>query len=194
MPTATDIVLVIRKAPKALTTAGSYAQKVADVAPDAVRVINTIKPLLRFGPDIARYVRMVNNDVATILAKAPQYATVLQKVADTLVKAPEMAREIADATGAAAETATKLGNDPALIPFIERVMLLISLARDAARSKGGGGPATPSTEPGVGLSKVVPWLDRAIAIARHPWLLALPVVAVIGVSGGVGYAIGRSRS
>ncbi len=80
---------------------------------------------------------------------------------------------------------SSITSDPALP---EVVGLLGELAKiEAVRAKG----RPPSTEPGVGLRKVVMPLKVVIAVRRKPWLIPVSIAAVLLVPFTIGFAIGR---
>lgn len=180
----------VKALPGVLTAATDLTAKAAAVSPRAVPVLQKLLRLLPVGPTAAPLLERINADVAAILRDAPSYAPVIRQVIDVLNAAPALAPQIAAVTGPMADFARRAAADPALGPFAARLVTIIDLARGP-----GGGPAaaTPTTAAatGVGLSKLVPWMDRTITVLRHPWLLAaVPAVILVAV-GGVGYAVGR---
>lgn len=190
--TSAEAVAAIKAAPSILKSAADYSQSVAKIAPDTVRALNAIAPLLPLGPGLAPLVAHFNASAAKILQAAPSYAPTLSKAAEVMGKAPALAASIASATGAIADVTTDLGNDPDLAPFLARLLLIIDLA---SGNSDASSPAVPQAQatPGVGLKKAIPWLDRGIAVLRHKWLIVvIPSAVLLGV-GGIGYAIGRGR-
>lgn len=189
--TKQDIFEVIRAAPNVLSQVQSYAQSVAKIAPDAVTVIGRVMPLLSMGPQLAPAVKLVSSDIASILRNAPSYKPVLEQVSKTLQQAPQLVKQIAAITGPMATLARRLGEDPALGVFVDKLFALLA-EYDRA---GGPSPSLPKPpEPGVGLRHIVPWLDRAMIIAKRPWLAVAVPAAAIGAAGLMGFALGRGMS
>lgn len=185
-----DIVDTVKALPGVLTTATDLTAQAARISPRAVPVLNKVLKLLPAGPALAPLVQRVNADAAVILRDAPGYAPVIREVISVLQAAPRLAPQIAAVTGPMATFARKLGSDPALGPFAARLVTIIELARGPGGGGGGGGAGAPEA-PGVGLSALIPWLDRSIFVARHPWLLAaVPAALLVGV-GALGFALGR---
>ena len=190
--TPSDIQDTVRALPGVLTAATDLTAKTAALSPRAVPVLNKLLRLLPVGPTAAPLVQRINADVAAILRDAPSYAPVIKQVIDVLNAAPALAPQIAAVTGPMAAFARRASADPALGQFAGRLVTIIELAR----GPGGGGspvPTAPTVEltPGVGLARLLPWMDRTITVMRHPWLLAaVPAVILVGVA-GIGYAVGR---
>ena len=184
-----DVQDTIKALPGVLTTATDLTAKAAAVSPRAVPVLNKLLKLLPVGPTAAPLLQRINADAAAILRDAPSYAPVLRDVIAVLQAAPGLAPQIAAVTGPMADFTRRLGQDPALGVFAARLVTIIDLAGGSSPG-GGGGAATPAA-PGVGLSSVIPWLDRGIVIMRHPWLLAAVPAAILAGVGAAGYALGR---
>lgn len=187
-----EIISTIRSAPAVFATVSTYASQVARIAPQAVPVINQIIPILPLGPSLATIVKPFSKDAASFLDKAPSYADTMRQAAAVMAKAPQIANEAIAMAGPVATMVKRLGEDPALPAFIDRAFTLKDLLNKPSSGASRGGVTTP-TKPGVGLDKTIPWLDRAIALAKRPKLLVAMPAAVLGLATLTGYAIGRAR-
>lgn len=188
--TPADVQDTVRALPGVLTAASDLTAKTAAVSPRAVPVLTKLLRLLPVGPTAAPLLERINADVAAILRDAPSYAPIIRQVIDVLNAAPALAPQIAAVTGPMADFARRAAADPALGQFAARLVTIINLAR------GPGGGDAPTAAPtmtagGVGLVRLLPWMDRTITVMRHPWLLVvIPTVILAGVA-GAGYAAGR---
>lgn len=191
--TPADVQDTVRALPGVLTAATDLTAKTAAISPRAVPVLNNLLKLLPVGPTAAPLVQRISADAAAILRGAPSYAPVIRSVIDVLVAAPALAPQIAAVTGPMAAFAKRASADPALGQFAARLVQIIDLARGPGSTASPPVPTAPTVElaPGVGLAKLLPWMDRTITVMRHPWLLAAVPAAILAVVGGVGYAIGR---
>jgi hypothetical protein len=189
-PSPTTVQTVIEALPPILTAATTITAKAAAVAPQAVPIINQLLRLLPLGPAIAPLVMQISRDAAAILQAAPSYAPILRQVADVLARAPTLAPQIAAITGPMADFARRVGEDPSLGIFVARLVTIIDLASSKSDK---ASAEVHATTVGVGLDRVVPWLDRGIFVMRHPWVLAVVPAAILAAAGGVGYALGRRR-
>lgn len=190
--TAEDVQSVVKKLPEILTKATDLTAKAATIAPQVTPVVRKVLKILPAGPSLAPLIKPINADVAKFLREAPTHTAALQSVIEVLEKAPQIASQTAAATGPLVSFTTRLAADPALGPVTARMMAMVDIAksRAAGRSKG---PPAPATSTDVGLSALVPWLDRGIAVMRRPWVIgAVPLAAFVGV-GTFSYLIGRRR-
>lgn len=187
-PAPATVQTVFEALPSVLTAATTIATKAAAIAPQAIPIINQLLRLLPLGPALAPLVTQISRDAATILRAAPGYAPVLRQVADVLTKAPTLLPQIAAITGPMAAFAQRVGEDPSLGPFVARLVTIIELSKSKSDRDNA---AVQATTVGVGLDRIVPWLDRGIVVMRHPWLLVAVPTAILAVVGGIGYAIGR---
>lgn len=185
-----DIEDTVKALPSVLTAASALTSKAAAVSPRAVPVLTKLLRVLPIGPTAAPLVQRINADAAAILRDAPSYAPVIRDVIAVLQQAPGLAPQIAAVTGPMAAFAKRLGEDPALSAFAARLVTIIDLVGGPS---GRGNSTSTSNTPGVGLAALIPWLDRSIFVARHPWILAAVPVAVLASAGALGYAIGRRR-
>lgn len=188
--TNADIQQAIRQAPKVLQTAATFTTKAAAIAPQAVPVIRQLIPLLPYGPRLSPLAAVISSNVSTILNKAPSFAPSLQQAMDLLEKAPETARQIAEITGSMAAVIQKVGEDPALDPFVDRLLQIINLYQQK-ESRSTGLPASMSTTKGIGLKWIIPWMDRGIVVMKHKWIAGVAPLAVLGMVGAIGYGLGR---
>ncbi len=188
--TPADVQDTVKALPGVLTAATDLTAKTAAISPRAVPVLNKLLRLLPIGPTAAPLLQRIDADAAAILRDAPSYAPVIRSVIDVLVAAPALAPQIAAITGPMAAFATRASADPALGQFAARLVTIIDLAHGPG---GSTSPTAPPVElaPGVGLAKLVPWMDRTITVMRRPWVLAAAPAVLLIVVGGVGYAIGR---
>lgn len=188
--TNADIQQAIRQAPKVLQTAATFTTKAAAIAPQAVPVIRQLIPLLPYGPRLSPLAAVISSNVATILNKAPSFAPSLQQAMELLEKAPETAQQIAQITGSMAAVIQKVGEDPALDPFVDRLLQIINLYQQK-ESRSTGLPASMSTTKGIGLKWIIPWMDRGIVVMKHKWIAGVAPLAVLGMVGAIGYGLGR---
>jgi hypothetical protein len=129
----------------------------------------------------------ITSDIQTILTKAPE---LLQKAVQILNNA-----------GPHLDTIIQITQDPALAQIIARIKTLQASA--AAKPSAPATPAAPGAAPttDTGISKLIPALDAAIFLDKHPaaqFAADHPVlvgvgaaVAILGIGFGVGIGIGR---
>ena len=188
--TNADITAFLNTAPRALRTAQEFTNKAAALAPQAVPVIREIIPILPYGPRLSPLAAVISQNVATILNKAPSYAPTLQQAMELMAKAPETAQQIAAVTGQMANVIQRIGEDPALEMFANRIVTLINLYQSTPSSGGAASSAASSTK-GIGLKWIVPWLDRGILVMQHKWVLIAAPAALLFAVGAIGYGLGK---
>jgi hypothetical protein len=191
--TAAEIQSFLTTAPKVLRSAQEYTNKAAAVAPKAVPVLREILPLLPYGPRLSPLAAAISSNVATILNKAPSYAPTLQQALDVLAKAPETAQAIAAVTGPMATLIQQIGDDPALVAFVDRLMRIIDAYEGSSSPSVSSTPTstTTSTTKGIGLKYAVPWLDYGLVALKHRWLLVAGPATILLIAGAIGFGLGR---
>jgi hypothetical protein len=190
--TAAEIQSFLTTAPKVLRSAQEYTNKAAAIAPKAVPVLREILPLLPYGPRLSPLAAAISSNVATILNKAPSYAPTLQQALDVLAKAPETAQAIAAVTGPMATLIQQIGDDPALVAFVDRLMRIIDAYEGSSSSSTTPTPSTTtSATKGIGLKYAVPWLDYGLVALKHRWLLVAGPATILFIVGAIGFGLGR---
>jgi len=142
-----------------------------------------------------------SEDVATIIKEAPRYAADLATLIRKAGAALPQAVKVIDKGLAYLPTILAVVEDPALPSLVQRIQTLRSMSKPTTAAPPRPGayvpPTTTSSAPavhGVGLSKIVPLIDKYIWVRRNP-----AVVVGVGLGGvaalvGVGFLIGRRRS
>jgi hypothetical protein len=189
--TQTDITNFLNTAPKVLKTAQEFTNKAAALAPRAVPVIREIIPILPYGPRLSPLAAVINQNVATILNKAPSYAPTLTQAMELMAKAPETAQQIAAVTGQMANVIQRIGEDPALEMFANRIVAIINLYQGPSSTGGGVKAGVAASTKGIGLRWVVPWLDRGLFVMKHKWILIAAPTALLLTVGAIGYGLGK---
>lgn len=184
-----DVLMVLRDAPPILQDVAGYVQEAASLAPTVTPVLKQLLPLLTAGPQLAPLVQYINADAAKLLKSAPQYAPLVQQVITVLGKATALAPKIEATLRSIAATATSIDSDPDLALFADRLNLLIEIYR---QKSGGGLSGAAAPVPGVGLKKIIPWLNRGIFVAQNPWVVVAVPAVILGVAGAIGFALGRA--
>jgi hypothetical protein len=122
----------------------------------------------------------VQEDLQTIIQKAPDLLSKLVKILNT--------------AGPHLDTVVLIAQDPALGQIVSRLKTLQASA--AAKPSAAAAPGVAPTAD-TGISKLVPALDAAIFIDKHPaakFTIDHPIlvgIGVVAILGGIGFGIGR---
>lgn len=186
--TVAKAVEAIGKLPKALASTTLFVDNAAQLAPRAIPILEDLLPLLRAAPQLAPLLSQLSSSVAKVMQKAPQYAPLVQQVIDTLKKAPSIASDLNTALKFLADIA----GDPALPAIVLKIQEILAVEEQIDAAKKAPSSSRASRAAGIGLGKLLPWLDRYRWVRQHRWVMyAAPVGAVLLV-GSVGYALGRA--
>jgi hypothetical protein len=88
-----------------------------------------------------------------------------------------------------ATVAFKVTSDPAL----PEVVRLVTEIKTLTTSKGPSKPSAPSTEPGIGLSKIVTPLRGFVAYKKHPWIGPAFAGGIVLTIFALGVMAGKAR-
>jgi len=130
----------------------------------------------------------ITSDIAAIVQQAPELLAKLQQI---LTQA-----------GPHLDTILQIAQDPALPQVIERLQTL--KAQEAAKAPVPADGSAPATSTGSGVDKLIPVLDTAIFLNKHPaaqFALDHPIlvgagaaVVLAGLGAGIVYGVSRWRA
>jgi hypothetical protein len=98
------------------------------------------------------------------------------------------------AIGAALDDATNVATVALRVAADPALPTVVSLVSEIKGLTTSSGPSTPSTEPGVGLSRIVTPLRAFVAYKKHPWIAPAFIGGAVLSIFALGVMSGRKRA